>query len=1623
MISKLLSKLSPHSPSIVDTTSSSSPSSKTPRSRDDLSKALAEHNSVEAHLAQVENRLKNWSIPKIDPSQVYKINTFNFSQQDVIVIPEENVAMKDEFTAINLLPEETLFKVKNKFKYLHIGCVQVALKPLFREGFDVPVYLALRDKRHLRFTPSLLGIVQSNLEKGPVYFNCKPGLTVSLQDKNIMDTLSLDVHSQRLELKDGSLPFAVSYRIYFKLMHTNISPKALGVSPKGYTMLMEVNMEKSSMTIPRTLKWADLTKDPIWKLQGETTPVRRNSTEASITEFPNRNVEVQFNSETSYPRISEIMSSRPSTSSIARSESSFPDTLRRSESIRASMDFSRSIPTVHYKKEDESLSPTQSDMERRTEPVYNQINVISSNEDNDRFQEYYSKYLDMWLAAPAETRKPFLPMPDFIAGLKQKEKAKNEALVKRLEADGQVAMIKGSTVWVTAKGKEIASNYPPEGEAYFAHPIIPAIKMVSSPYKTIDENKVQKVGVREIKNIQHQLNYTNKALSTLSKAPNSFNIDRLKDDASDYLAEINKHLAAIFINKDPKVPIAPIESNKISTNRVENLRGINMIKKDSLSQASTSKVLPVAQWVHMKNHYPQPSPPDLGWDDLHHEKHTYDGFTGNLRSWWHNQLTEQDRYRILTATRRVSKQKTPLPLSRLKNQIWSITAVARRSIFLLRSRTHLSLWWYPSPSPSSVVSQLQRSVVAAAPLFPISSRAHATSHRRASPPLAVRRIEAEPVVKLLQAAKRRCRRVPEDPSLVVDSLSVDSIKGHNQVSGKGFPTTVPRIRTGNVVRVQREADRRGARRTREGHMDASVATNSVTKQIDWAELTYGDISATIQAICINLCTENKHTTKVIKDFDYRKELGTFCKQYSLSQGPKEEKKKKKKSSSKRLFSRSKAKDPEFPRRKRKYYNKGKRHYPSKTNNVCFKCNRKGHYANRCPLKDKINALTMDEEMRQSILYAIRSYNGTSSKTDSSTEEEGINILNDEGSSSEDAFYSQSDSSNDEGAIPCTRKCASKCSGHINVITKDQETPFDLIEQLPDEDSKRTCLLKLRQRETKKPIQVEDLHLEVKVLKREVADNKQRLTHLEQAFQAIQEIQIKKEAPEASSTNPDRHSKGKALLIEEPSETGSINYISRIQNKKWMSKIVFKVKDFQLEALALIDSRADQNVIQEGLVPSRYFEKTKESLSGANGNPLNIQFKLSKVHICKGDVCLINTFILVKNLNEGIILGTPFLTQSYPFHVTDEEITSRKFEKEITFEFTHLVTPKYISNIEEEIHQFINRITMKEKKIEFLQYEVKTERVAVQINQPATQRRIKDFQSKLEKEVCSSIPNAFWDRKRHMVEKERGVPRLVINYKPLNKVLKWIRFIEKTATRRSSMFHLDNINGIIVDQHFKHLRVFLNIIKSNGLVVSQPKIKLFQTKIRFLGYEINQGIIKPIQRSLEFVNKFPDVIQDKTQLQRFLGCVNYIGDFIRDLRSICLPLYDRLKKNLKPWMDEHTRAVQSIKSLAKSIPCLSLVDEQAKLVIDTDASEIGYGGILKQELNGKISIVRYHSGVWNSAQKNYSIVRKEVLAIVLCVQKFQEDLINKEFLIRTDSKASKFIFQKRCQKPYLKEDLC
>ena len=81
----------------------------------------------------------------------------------------------------------------------------------------------------------------------------------------------------------------------------------------------------------------------------------------------------------------------------------------------------------------------------------------------------------------------------------------------------------------------------------------------------------------------------------------------------------------------------------------------------------------------------------------------------------------------------------------------------------------------------------------------------------------------------------------------------------------------------------------------------------------------------------------------------------------------------------------------------------------------------------------------------------------------------------------------------------------------------------------------------------------------------------------------------------------------------------------------------------------------------------------------------------------------------------------------------------------------------------------------------------------------------------------------------------------------------------------------------------------------------------------MGYDISEGQIRPTDRAIQFADKFPDVITDKTQLQRFRGSLNYVADFYRDMRKQCKPLFDQLKSNPPPWSDVHTSLVQKIKS--------------------------------------------------------------------------------------------------------------
>ena len=138
---------------------------------------------------------------------------------------------------------------------------------------------------------------------------------------------------------------------------------------------------------------------------------------------------------------------------------------------------------------------------------------------------------------------------------------------------------------------------------------------------------------------------------------------------------------------------------------------------------------------------------------------------------------------------------------------------------------------------------------------------------------------------------------------------------------------------------------------------------------------------------------------------------------------------------------------------------------------------------------------------------------------------------------------------------------------------------------------------------------------------------------------------------------------------------------------------------------MIDSGADMNFIQEGLIPSKYFEKSIERLVSANATQMKIKYELNNAYVCHGNVCFKIPYVLVKNMTDKVILGLPFINTLYPFLVEHDGITTDHFEQKVKFKFA----PKT------EIDDDLNLIHAKIKHLNFLQQEVRYKKIAEQIS--------------------------------------------------------------------------------------------------------------------------------------------------------------------------------------------------------------------------------------------------------------------------------------------------------------------
>ncbi|XP_068221744.1 uncharacterized protein [Palaemon carinicauda] len=191
-----------------------------------------------------------------------------------------------------------------------------------------------------------------------------------------------------------------------------------------------------------------------------------------------------------------------------------------------------------------------------------------------------------------------------------------------------------------------------------------------------------------------------------------------------------------------------------------------------------------------------------------------------------------------------------------------------------------------------------------------------------------------------------------------------------------------------------------------------------------------------------------------------------------------------------------------------------------------------------------------------------------------------------------------------------------------------------------------------------------------------------------------------------------------------------------------------------------------------------------------------------------------------------------------------------------------------------------------------------------------------------------------------------------------------------------------------EQHLRILAKVLSALEKAKLVLNLKKCEFGKTSITYLGHKVGLGKICPKDGNIEAIINFP-IPTSKKQAMRFIGMISYFRRFVPNFSEISAPITNLFKKGRSFVFDNDCiEAFNKLKAIMIHEPVLMLPDFSKEFNLAIDASDIGIGGVLLQEVNGIKHPVAYYSKKLNKAQQNYSTIEKELLSLVSTLQHFE-----------------------------------
>jgi len=200
---------------------------------------------------------------------------------------------------------------------------------------------------------------------------------------------------------------------------------------------------------------------------------------------------------------------------------------------------------------------------------------------------------------------------------------------------------------------------------------------------------------------------------------------------------------------------------------------------------------------------------------------------------------------------------------------------------------------------------------------------------------------------------------------------------------------------------------------------------------------------------------------------------------------------------------------------------------------------------------------------------------------------------------------------------------------------------------------------------------------------------------------------------------------------------------------------------------------------------------------------------------------------------------------------------------------------------------------------------------------------------------------------------------------------------------------------------------LSALRDNQLKLKCSKCSFATSSVSYLGHVITAHGVAMDQDKVEAVPSWPQPHSPRG-LRGFLGLAGYYRRFIQNYRTIAAPLTALLRKAAFVWSPEATEAFETLKTALSTAPVLQLPNFDNTFVVDCDASGIGFGAVLHQGQGA----LAFFSRPFAARHLKLAAYERELIGLVQAVRHWRPYLWGRQFLVRTDHYALKFLLDQR-----------